>query len=348
MDALQRARMAMRMRRAGPAYRAYGRQTMADFAARFSNPYVRTALGSFFPAQFSALTFVTTYAFYSSGRAAIPLGGSLGLVQRMQARFEALGGRVECNTEVTGLERAEGRVVALKLQDGRSIAADAYIWAADPHRLFHELLEPEEMPATLRRLYDEPQSYAAISGFQAAFGIAGDEPLDLPSGTVLFPCAGYEVAGVRRHICGIRVYDYDPQLYPPSRRVIQCNILQDAWDYAFWSGLSREDYRLEKRRVAELLKRRIERQYPQLRGRLLLLDCYTPLSFARWCHAHQGAYMSFQALPGAKARAMSPALEGLANLFLASQWTQTGGGLPIAATSGKFAAERLCRGAPTR
>ena len=53
--------------------------------------------------------------------------------------------------------------------------------------------------------------------------------------------------------------------------------------------------------------------------------------------------MSFNALKGFKSSYVKSTVKGISNLYLASQWTQNGGGLPIAAASGKFAAEILSK-----
>lgn len=72
-----------------------------------------------------------------------------------------------------------------------------------------------------------------------------------------------------------------------------------------------------------------------------MLDIVTPASYARWCGAYHGSYMSFYAQKGAKAIYLKNTVPGLGGLVLAGQWLQTNGGLPAAVTSGKFAAGRL-------
>ena len=47
--------------------------------------------------------------------------------------------------------------------------------------------------------------------------------------------------------------------------------------------------------------------------------------------------MSFNPQKGYKTKYVKSTIKGLNNLYLASQWIQTSGGLPIAAASGKFA-----------
>lgn len=51
--------------------------------------------------------------------------------------------------------------------------------------------------------------------------------------------------------------------------------------------------------------------------------------------------MSFNPQKGYKSKYVKSIIKGINNLYLASQWIQTGGGLPIAAASGKFAIDNM-------
>lgn len=343
MNPFEWMKMVMKMMPAGRANKEYAKQSVEEFASRFQNPFVHAMMRNYYSKDFPALTFVVSYAFYTSHSAAIPEGGSVGMVQRMKDRFEALGGKIQLRAKVCQVEMAERRLEQLTLENQMQVKADAYIWAADPYPLFYKLLRPRYMDATLRSMYERPQKYSPISGYQAAFGITTDEDLELPEGSVIFPCETYKVAGEPHGFCGMRIYDYDASLFPKDKRVIQCNILQDAKNYEYWDRLDRDSYQKEKLRIAEDLMQRIETQYPQLRDKLLLLSTYSPTTFQKWCHAYKGGYMSFTPLKGFQNKYVKSTIQGISNLFLASQWIQTGGGLPIAAASGKFAVDQLIK-----
>ncbi|WP_235815051.1 phytoene desaturase family protein [Olsenella massiliensis] len=303
-------------------------------------------MGAFFPKDFLAITLLTSYAFYTSGSAGIPQGGSVGMVRRMLERYQSLGGSVERNADVTAAKVDERRLCGVQLKDARTITGEAFIWAADPHQLFYKILSETYLDRNLRTMYEHPEGYVANTGYQAAFGVLGEGDLHLPKGSVVFSCEPYTVAGESKDLCGIRLYDYDKTLFPADKRVIQCNVLLNNGTFAYWSSLSKTAYEEEKRALAETLRQRIESRFPAVRGRLVLPSTYSPLTFARWCHAYQGAYMSFNALKGYKPLYVKSTVPGLRNLFLASQWVQTGGGLPLAAASGKFAVQELMKRCP--
>ena len=82
-------------------------------------------------------------------------------------------------------------------------------------------------------------------------------------------------------------------------------------------------------------------QFPELKGKIRILDVWTPATYDRYCNAYRGAYMSFVITKGAKNVTVPGCLKGLKNLFIASQWQMGPGGLPTAAAMGKFAAYRV-------
>ena len=345
MNPFQFMRMGMQMKAAGKANSEYGKQTMAEFVNRFQNPYLRALFGNYYNSNFMAITFLASYAFYTCNTVAIPEGGSIGMIARMKARFESLGGVVHARAKINGVSVENGRITKMTLEKGGEIKADCFIWAADPHQLFYDFIGEEYLDRNLRFMYSHPEGYVANTGYQAAFGIESDEELDLPEGSLIFPCEPYSVAGEIHDFCGIRVYDYDESLYPRDKRVIQCNILQSTDNYAYWEKLSRDRdaYEREKSRIAAELKKRVEKQLPALAGKLVLLGTYSPVTFSEWCCAYRGAYMSFNARKGFKSKYIKIAVKGISNLYLGSQWQQAGGGLPAAAAGGKFAAEMMAQ-----
>lgn len=76
-------------------------------------------------------------------------------------------------------------------------------------------------------------------------------------------------------------------------------------------------------------------------GKIELLDAWTPLTYERYCNAYNGAYMSFITKKDVKSFLAKGTIKALPNVFIASQWLNAPGGLPVAASSGKFAVQRI-------
>ncbi|MBO4243073.1 MAG: FAD-dependent oxidoreductase, partial [Clostridiales bacterium] len=125
--------------------------------------------------------------------------------------------------------------------------------------------------------------------------------------------------------------------------VIQTCISQTDEDYGFWKGLSAEEYKEVKEELIAQVTARIVEAYPELSSDMEFLDCWTPLTYERYCNAYHGSYMSFVTTPEGKQIRLKGKLKGIDNLYLAGQWTNSPGGLPVAVASGKFAIQRLLK-----
>ena len=76
---------------------------------------------------------------------------------------------------------------------------------------------------------------------------------------------------------------------------------------------------------------------------VVCLDCWTLITYERYCNAYHGAYMGFITRKGVKSFRVKGLLKGVKNLYIASQWIMAPGGLPVAVTAGKFAVWRIAR-----
>ena len=95
--------------------------------------------------------------------------------------------------------------------------------------------------------------------------------------------------------------------------------------------------------VANEVAKRIEKAFPEVKDTMEYLDAWTPLTYERYCNAYHGSYMSFVTTPYGKQIKMKGQLKGIKNLYVAGQWTNSPGGLPVAVASGKFAVQRILK-----
>ena len=107
-------------------------------------------------------------------------------------------------------------------------------------------------------------------------------------------------------------------------------------------GADPEAYRCKKAELASIAGEAIIKTFPELAGKLRLLDCWTPKTYRRYFGSDIGAYMSFAFSSRVLPLPVGCRVPGIENLVLATQWQQPPGGLPIAASAGKRAAERIC------
>ncbi len=339
MNIIEYMKFGMSMAKMGTVMKEYGSDTIDDLANRFQNPYVKEMMRQYLNPSYKAIPLISSYGFYTGNTAAIPMGGSVGMVQRIVRRYTELGGKIATNTAAVRINITKNRAQSVSFADGSTVECDYVICASDPMVTFGRLLDKKYMDKKLRKMYEDKKGYKISSTYNVSFGIIGEEDCGISGGSTVYPCESYVVGKSKPNYIGVRMYDYDTELFPKNKRVIQCNILQNEADYEYWKNIydDKERYHAEKQRIAEEVKERIIRRFPELENRLILLDTYSPVTFTKWCGAYKGAYMSFFEQKGYKSLTAKNSVKGLSNVFLASQWLTTNGGLPIAVTSGKFA-----------
>ena len=181
----------------------------------------------------------------------------------------------------------------------------------------------------------------------------GDEVIEEIASYANFdsPEVWYQLTGKSIHVLwyeycnmtGLQSYAYDKSFAPEGKTVLQANIVQSDSDYQFWESLSKEEYSAKKAHFAEKVTKRIIREFPELEGKIELLDCWTPLTYNRYCNAYHGSYMGFVTTVGNKQMRFKGVVKGVDDLYIAGQWVMSPGGLPIAVVSGKFAVQRILK-----
>lgn len=341
MNVVEFMKMGMSMADMGKVMKEYGKMDINDLAQRFRHPLIRRAIIDYMPPGYQAYAFLVSYATVTGGNGDIPKGGSLQMALRMAKKYESLGGKLYTGTEVSKVLVSEKQAEGIELANGERKNAGYVICACDTSFLFSQLLDVSYMPKGLKKMYDKRTAYPVSSGFQVAFGITGDSGRLHETG--IFSCRPLVIAASTAERMSINAYDYEPGFAPEGCFVAQSNFVQTERDYAYWMELSKdkEAYTQKKNELAmEALNRFLE-QYPEFEGRVGILDVWTPATYDRWCHAYKGAYMSFVTTKGAKSITVPGKIKGLSNVFIASQWLMGPGGLPTAATMGKFAAQRI-------
>lgn len=139
-------------------------------------------------------------------------------------------------------------------------------------------------------------------------------------------------------------YQHEPLFAPDGQTLLTCAINQFHDDYDAWDTAAKdaEAYRREKARIGTAVLAAIRTRFPQMAGKLEILDVATPKTYERYCNAYRGAFMPFLPTIRGKAMAHTGRIRGLDNLYLSGQWLQPPGGLPVAVITGKDTIMRLC------
>lgn len=319
----------------------YGKINLQDLGARFKYPVLRKLFCDYMPKEYTASSFVVSYATMTSGNGAIPAGGSLAMSNRMAEKLKELGGRLYLNAPVKTILLNGKTACGVELENGEKVKADYVVFAADTKVLFEKLIGEKYMDKKWRDVYANTQRFPLFSGFQAAFVI--DKDCYAEKDTIIFDCKPFMIGKNKVERMSVKGFAYEPGFAPEGKTVLQSNVIQFDEDYLYWEGLSREAYIEKKQELSAIILERITAQFPELEGHIELLDCWTPLTYKRYCNAYHGAYMSFITKKEEKSFQVKGTVKGIKNLFIASQWNMAPGGLPVAVTQGKFAIQRILK-----
>lgn len=330
------------MRKMAKLKKEYRGVNLKDLSLRFKHPLIRTAITDYMPKDYGADAFLLCYATVTGENGDIPEGGSLAMSKRMAKTYEEAGGVLHLNSPVKSLIISDNRVLGINLSDGQSLSAQYVVCACDPSFTFKSLLPEKYMPEGLSQMYAQKQGYLARGAFQAAFAVDGD--FDNFTGAHVFSCKNITVGKQVYNRLILQSYNYDPTFCPEGKSILQISFTQTEEDYFYWKALyeNKAAYEAKKRETALLAMESITEEYPFLKGKIRLLDVWTPMSYSKRVNSYCGAYMGFLTSKHAKPVSGSrDIVNGLDNVFLAGQWMWGPGGLPSAMAAGKFAAERI-------
>lgn len=319
----------------------YGKIDLEDLAERFKHPVLKKLVCGYMPKEYTAYSFIVSYATMTSGNGEIPAGGSLAMVNRMVKRFRELGGTLVCGMPVNRILLQGKKAGGIQLENGEQIAADYVICAADARVLFTQLIGETYMDKRWHEVYNDTKRYPLFSGFQIAYSVSKERYHE--KGNVLFGCEPFMIGGRSVEDVCVKSFEYEKAFAPEGKTVLQANVMQRDEDYLFWASLDKEEYRRKKEELIGIITDRIVKRFPELEGDIEFLDCWTPLTYHRYCNAYHGAYMSFVTKKDEKPFRVKGTVKGISNLYLASQWIMAPGGLPVAVAAGKFAVQRILK-----
>jgi phytoene dehydrogenase-like protein len=303
-----------------------------EYAAAFSHPGIRKALGEFVVYQkFSNLSLLHTMAcFMDSG--VYPQGGSLDLGKRVEDKVKALGGRIIFNTRADKVIFEGDTAQGLEIR-GEKVLFDGVIVTQDLLTAENLLERPLKDRWIRAAAYDPPVQTTFVS-----IGVR-DDHRDLPYAFALDEdiCVG----NIQYDCMTLTNYSEHTDYAPPGCSSLTCSFTGDS--YAYWKELKEKGtYAEEKQRLADELKRLIEKNMPRLKDKIEVMDIATPLTYERYTGSYKGAWMTV--LVKNKSPSLPPVIpSAYKRLYLAGFRTKAPGGLPVAVLSGFRAAQHACR-----
>lgn len=319
----------------------WGTMSAADFGESFHSPFLRRAV----PLMLSwpecpVMVGQSLLAYLHTRNAGFPAGGSQAFARAIEQRYLGLGGEIQYKSQVQKVLVENGRAVGVRLYDDTEHRADYVVSAADGRGTIFDLLEGQFVDKDIRRTYDGHMPIHAM--VQVSFGVRRDlsaEPhwanylLDEPLTT----------GGVTIHDIGVKHYCFDPSLAPAGKSSV---VIMLKGSYGYWQRIyARKLYDTEQSQVADQMIEFLERVYPGFAADIEIKDVATPMSYERFTGNWLGSTCGWLLTKGTMRlmiQGMSKSLPGLGHFYMAGQWVEPGGSVPVAAMSGRNAIQLIC------
>lgn len=319
----------------------WGRISANDYARRFRSPLLRTAFPHLFGwEEIPMLAALSLLAYMARGNAGFPVGGSLNFARAIENRYCSLGGEIIYRAQVHEIMVEQDRAVGVRLYDNREDRADYVISAADGHATIFDMLGGRYINRAIRRRYSGAVPTHAL--LQINLGVRRDLAQEPHWATYVLD-RPVKVAGQEFGALGVKHYGFDPTQAPAGHSVVQVMLRTD---YRYWKRIyGRRLYDMEQLQESAEVVNLLDRLYPGLKADIEIHDVATPMTYQRFTGNWQGStcgwLLTKETMP-MMLQGVEKQLPGLKNFYMAGQWVEPGGSVPLVAMSGRSAVQLIC------
>ncbi len=118
-----------------------------------------------------------------------------------------------------------------------------------------------------------------------------------------------------------------------------------AGDSRYWTELrqtNRPRYEAEKKRIADEVIAALNQRWPKFASQVEMTDVATPASLIRYTGNWRGSFEGWVLNAKNIFKPPKKTLPGLKNFYMAGQWVEPGGGLPVGLLSGRNVTQLIC------
>ena len=312
------------------------------FTRRFKNPYLKHAISTYMASDYNLMSFLYMMGHVTAMDAGIPMGGSMGLTERVEQRYLSLGGRLTTRAEVEEILVEDDRVTGVRLKDGTCHYADWVVSTTPVEHCLKDLLRSKYRVKKIDMRLENERDYP-IYTFTTAVVKCKKDTSSLPL-SVTAPAKNPVSVEKEYDTISIRNYAYDRTVKSDGSDIFQITLSGGDQMYYWWKNAKENGtYLEEKKRIGQHLLQELKAYYPFLADSLEIIDFITPMTYERYLNSRHGCFQGFVHTARGKTLMQKGIINGLKRFILAGQWIIQSGGLPTAVMSGRFSAQRICR-----
>jgi phytoene dehydrogenase-like protein len=341
MSPQQWARLGKKMMPYVPSVMKWGLLSAHDFGQKFKHPFLQRAVPLMFAwPEAPVMVGMQLLASLHTGNAGFPAGGSLPVARALERRYLELGGELFYKAQVEKILVEDGRAVGVRLYNDEIHRADVIISTADGHGTLFDLLGQEYVSKDLRERYGGRLPIKTL--IQASFGVDRDMRGECQWTHLLLP-EPVLIGGQAQTYLSIKQYGFDPSFAPPGKASV---VVVLPSPYTYWQRIyGRKLYDTEQIQVEAQVLDQLELFYPGIKSQVEVSDVATPLSYERYTGSWQGSscgWLLTRETMMMMIQGMDKTIPDLEQFFMAGQWVEPGGSVPVVAASGRNVVRVLC------
>ncbi len=324
------------------AFKKWARICVQEYADKCRNPLLKKTFEFMFVPETTALFVIFMLASMHKKSAGYPVGGSMKFANLIAGKYLELGGKINYKSKVVRVITENNTATGIKLENGDEHYADIVISAADGHYTIFEMLQGKYLNDRIQECYN---TYLTFPSYvQVSLGVS--RTFENTPHSLVFPLKKtlFIDESSRHEFIKVRILNYDPTLSPEGKTVIIT--MFHTTHYEYWERLRRENkgkYKSEKNRIAEEVIEILDEKFKNIKRNVEVVDVATASDIIKYTNNWKGSLEGWIMTPEIVMKKMDKTLPGLNNFYMAGQWFEPGGGLPVALMSGRNIAQIICK-----
>lgn len=315
-----------------------------QFANKLKNPQLRRAFQLAFVESLPLFSTMLSFVWRHNRQMGYPLGGAAKVSSLMVENYLKLGGKISYNTKVADIITENKQAKGIKLENGKSHAADIIISAADGKSTVYDLLQGKFLDKAIVERYDGSLFEHIDKTLYVSIGVNKD--FSKEDHKIYFNLKKHITIDAKTSMDHLDLshYCYDPGSAPPGKTLF--TLMPDALDWEYWKSLRENDiatYNKEKERIAGSIIEALDEQFGDIKDNVEMIDIATPATYIRYTGNWTGGQISWKAKKEIMGKATTWKIKGLRSFYMTGQWAGVSGGLNNVVMMGNHLAQIICK-----
>ena len=319
------------------------RMSNAQFAAKLKSPLLKRFFTLAYPGRFGMLVTLINCGWLHRRGAGYPVGGSAKFTRLIERRYLELGGKINYRSRVDKILVRGGAACGVE-SGGKEYAADVVVSAADGRSTIYEMLGGAYKSKDIVKMYE--QGSLGRPDPMMFFSLGVSRSFDGEPHWQFIPLKKKLVIDGKTELdeLAVTIVNFDPTAAEKGKTCI--TVMLSSGDCDYWTVLRESDksrYDAEKARVCGQLIDALDEHFGEIRNHVEVCDLATPATYIRYTGNWEASAQGWLASRESFTKTISKELPGLRNFYMAGQWVEIGGGVPMCMASGRNAAQLICR-----